>query len=44
MVSIAATPSGVSKKAFDTPADAISLVRMRLPGSSGSSVAMSISS
>ena len=42
MVSIAATPSGVSRNAFDSACQAISSARMRLPGPSGSIVAMSI--
>ena len=36
-MSIAATPSGVSRKAFESACQAISSARMRLPGPSGSS-------
>ena len=42
IVSIAATPSGVSRKAFESACHAISSARIRLPGPSGSSRAMSI--
>ena len=40
--SIAATPSGVSRNAFESACHAISSARMRLPGPSGSIRAMSI--
>ena len=42
MVSIAATPSGVSRKLRESACQAISSARIRLPGPSGSSSAMSI--
>ena len=41
-MSIAATPSGVSRNALESACQEISSARIRLPGPSGSSVAMSI--